>query len=408
MTEEKTVENKKNELDDAALEKKPSSAIPLRRIVQLAVLLLVTSLALQHQWLGIERAAPIDGFCPFGGVTTFLTLVTTGAFLKRVYWASLTLMAITLLMTVVFGRAFCGYLCPLGTLQEWMRALGRKLGFKKDYELPANVDRYARYLKYVMMVAIIYLSFTAGDLVFRTYDPFVALMHFGEESEELLVGYVLLGLVLASSLFIKNAWCRYFCPLGAFYGVLSKLKLYNIQRDADACTDCGACNRACIAGLDVQHSDVVKELDCTSCMSCVESCPVNALKAEVKGKEVTSSNAMAAAVGASFIVMVLIAMATGTWQTMPGSNIATDDGSIDVANIRGSNTLGNIIKTTGVPLEVFTRELGVPADADLTLKLKHVGSTYDLKDAEGNVIETYHFREVIARELGLEYTASDH
>ena len=402
------MDNYKREDSEEKQVNKKGSGIPLRTIVQLLALVLVTYLAWQHQALGIEKAAPIDGYCPFGGVENFLTLLVTGEFIKRIYWASIALMVITAIMTVVFGRAFCGYICPLGTLQEWIRALGRRLGIRNDYELPTEVDRYARNVKYVILVVVLYLTFTTGELVFRDYDPYVSLMHFGEEFEEKILGYSVLGLVLVTALFVKNAWCRYICPLGAFYAVLSKMKVLSIERDVDTCTDCGVCDKACIAGLDVQDSDRVTDVECVSCMKCVESCPVKALRPEVNHREVTSTTTFAAAVGGSFAVLVLIAMVTGSFQAMPASNIVAEGGSIDVANIRGSNTLEYVIATTGVPLEVFMRDLKLPLDVDTSMKLKSIGPNYDIKDDQGNVIATYHFREVIARELSIEYTSEGH
>ena len=122
------------------------------------MLAVVVYLAARHQLYGIEKAAPIDGFCPFGGVVGFLTLVSTGEFLEKIYWGSIILLTVTTVITIIFGRAFCGFICPLGALQEWIRALGKRIGFKKDAELQEKADARLRLLKYVTLPII----FTIG------------------------------------------------------------------------------------------------------------------------------------------------------------------------------------------------------------------------------------------------------
>jgi len=165
--------------------KKKFSKISLRVVIQLIILALVIGLAFLHQFYGIEKAAPIDAYCPFGALESFFTLIFKGEFLKRIFVSSFILLGIFTLATLVLGRVFCSYFCPLGALQEWLRILGKKLGFRKDLEFPQKLDKYFRLIKYILLVIIIYFSFYLGDLVFRIYDPYSSLMHFGTESEEL-------------------------------------------------------------------------------------------------------------------------------------------------------------------------------------------------------------------------------
>ena len=207
--------------------------ISTRFISQLFVVVTVVLLALTHQFFGIEKAAPIDAYCPFGAVESFFTLLFKGEFLKRIFTSSFILMGIFLFANFFLGRIFCGYFCPLGAIQEWLRALGRKIGFKKDFEIPKELDRYLRYLKYLILLIIVYYSFYLGDLVFRNYDPYTSLMHFGGEFKEKIVGYLILMLVLFSALFSKSLWCRYFCPLGAFFGIMKKLSFLKIERNSN-------------------------------------------------------------------------------------------------------------------------------------------------------------------------------
>lgn len=367
--------------------------IKLRTLAQVAVVGIVLFLTLSHLRYGIEQAAPIDAYCPLGAIEGFLTYVFTGEYLKRIYASSFILMGILVVSTLLFGRVFCSYFCPLGAIQEWMRALGRKLGIEKDVELPNGLDAVLRYSKYLVLAAIIYFSYQAGDLVFRAYDPFNALMHLGEEFDEKVAGYSILGILVLVSIFSKNWWCRYFCPLGAVFAVFKKISPFKISRNASTCVGCGTCSRTCPAGLPVENQMKTKSADCISCLDCVSDCPEGSLKAEVFGREISKSKFSLVVIGAFFLPL-LIFMATPLWQTKAPSNIVNTDGEIDLANLRGSNTLQYLIDITGIPLAVFQEKLRLPAEVDTHLKLKDIGPEYGVKKEDGSYLEAEDFREV--------------
>ncbi|MCU0679937.1 MAG: 4Fe-4S binding protein [Planctomycetes bacterium] len=262
----------------------------LRRTSQFIVVLLVFYLTLRHLNLGIEKAFPIDAYCPFGGVESFLTYISTGEFLKRIFLSSFALLIITIFLTIFFGRVFCGYFCPLGALQEFFRWLGKKIGIKKDFEFPKNIDYYARYLKYFILILIIFFSYKLGDLIFRNYDPYNALMHLGNEWEEKIFGYIILLVLLLASLFTKSFWCRYFCPLGAILGIFKKISFFKLKRDEHSCVSCHSCDYNCPAGLEIEKKKQIKSADCISCLNCVEKCPNNSLSISVFGKKITKNN----------------------------------------------------------------------------------------------------------------------
>ncbi|NTW27451.1 MAG: 4Fe-4S binding protein [Candidatus Moranbacteria bacterium] len=365
-----------------------------RRISQAIVLGIVLFLTISHLRFGIEKAAPIDAFCPFGAVEGFLTYLTTGQYLQRIYTSSFILMGIVILLTLFFGRVFCSFLCPLGAVQEWLRALGKKLGIKKDLELPASIDKYARYLKYLILMAIIYFSYKTGDLIFRGYDPFNALMHLGEEFDEKVAGYSILGVLLFASIFSKNWWCRYFCPLGAALGIIKKLSPFRIKRNESSCISCGKCDIVCPAKLNVSSVKEVNSADCISCLGCVKNCPNSSLKATTFGKEISKKNFGWIIMLAFFIPLGILTF-TPIWKTKYPSNIVTDTGELNAANLRGSNTLQYVLDTTKIPFAVFQEKLNLPDNIDKTMKLKDIGIKYNLKNEAGVLIEVEDFRAVI-------------
>ncbi|NTU99443.1 4Fe-4S binding protein [Candidatus Falkowbacteria bacterium] len=347
---------------------------------------------------GIEKTASIDAYCPFGALESLATKVISGGYLNRIWTSSFILMAITIFVTLLLGRVFCSYACPLGAIQEWLRALGKRIGIKKDFELPRKVDKYARYLKYFILVFIVYYSYKVGDLFFRNYDPYNALMHLGNEYEEKVAAYVILGTVVASSLFSKSWWCRYLCPMGAFLGMLKKISPIKIVRDDSTCVACGLCNKACPAGLNIKNAQSIKSAECISCLECTSGCPENSLSVKMLGRGVSGKTFGFVAI-ASFFIPLIVFTATPLWQTKAPSNIVAADGKVDVKNIRGSNSLKKVVEDSGVPLDVFVKKLGLPQNIDTSVLLKDIGKKYEVRNQEGAVLETEDFRKVIAGEL---------
>jgi len=249
-------------------------------------------------------------------------------------------------------------------------------------------------LKYVILLVIVYFSYQMGDLVFRGYDPFNALMHLGQEFEEKVAGYAILGILLVVSLFSKNIWCRYFCPLGAVLGIVRKLSPFKIHRNASTCVGCGKCDKVCPAGLDIANVSEVNSADCISCLGCVKNCPKSSLKATTFGKEISKKN-FGWMVMLAFFIPLGVFLLTPLWQTKEPSNIIDSKGEINVVDIKGSNTLKYLLEITKVPLSEFQQKLGLPKNVDTALKLKEIGLIYNLKNKEGAVLETEDFRAVI-------------
>ena len=368
--------------------------ISFRTIIQILIFAFVVYLGLAHLFGGIEKAASIDAYCPFGAVESVLTLIFKGEFLKRIFTSSFILMGIFIVGTLILGRVFCGYLCPLGALQEWTRALGRKIGFKKDLEIKGQFDKYLRLVKYLVLAIIVYFSFYLNDLIFRNYDPYSSLMHFGSEFTEKIAGYIVLFVLVILALFAKSWWCRYLCPLGAFFGLIKKISFFKIKRDKKTCIDCSACDRTCPAHLKIMSVDTIKDADCISCGACVGDCPKESLSYSLFSRKV-SKRTYSILVALIVLLPLFVMPFTPIWKTKAESNIVNIKGAVNVADIRGSNTLEYVIKTTGVPFSVFQKEFNLPANFDQKIMLKEIGVKYNLKNKLGDRLETEDFRALI-------------
>lgn len=255
---------------------------PTRSMIQIFFFALIAYFAIGKSIAEINPAwsflpeISLHSLCPFGGVATLYNLLTDGSYIQKIHTSSVVLSAIVLLLALLFGPVFCGWICPLGTLQDWISRLGKKL-LKKRYNrlIPAGVDRVLRYLRYFVLAWVIYMSASTGKLVFESIDPYYALFHFWT-SEVAIGGLIILGVTVLLSLVVARPWCKYACPYGALLGLFNKIRIFGIRRKASSCISCGRCTRECPMNLDVATAGVVRDTQCISCYECTSgrSCPV--------------------------------------------------------------------------------------------------------------------------------------
>ncbi|MDX9897905.1 MAG: 4Fe-4S binding protein [Spirochaetia bacterium] len=263
---------------------KAKKATPwIRRAIQIFFFVLVALIAtfgvLSERGIttpAILEGASLHAICPFGGVVSFWQLVSAGTLVKKVHESSVALAVIALFLAVLFGPVICGWVCPFGSIQEWFASIGRRL-FKKRYNtfVPARLDKILRYLRYVVLAWVTYMTIVTGKLIFQDYDPYYALFHFWT-GEVALSGALVLIATLILSLFIERPFCKYACPFGAFQGIFNLFRIFGIKRNAPTCIDCKACDRACPMNIEVSKSGVVRDHQCISCMKCTsdQACPV--------------------------------------------------------------------------------------------------------------------------------------
>jgi hypothetical protein len=101
----------------------------------------------------IISSASLHALCPYGGVETFIALITAGTMVKKVHEEAIVLLGIVLLLSVLFGPVFCSYVCPLGSIQEWLSKLGKKIFPKKHNKfVPKKLDNVLRYFRYLVLI----------------------------------------------------------------------------------------------------------------------------------------------------------------------------------------------------------------------------------------------------------------
>jgi polyferredoxin len=262
-----------------ALKKRKSR---LRLAVQILFFVLIAVISVNHGlaetgWsIPFLSSASLHALCPLGGVVSIYQFVTSATFVKKVHQAAFILMGIGFLLAILFGPVFCGWVCPIGSLQEWIGKLGKRL-FKKRFNgfLPASVDRWLRYLRYVVLAWVMYMTAATGMLVFEAYDPYFTLFNLWS-SEIAVSGIAILAATLVLSLFVERPFCKYGCPYGAVQGVFNLFRIFSITRNKPTCIDCKACDKACPMNIKVSAIDGrVRNHQCITCMECTseKACP---------------------------------------------------------------------------------------------------------------------------------------
>jgi polyferredoxin len=255
----------------------------IRKIVQVFFFALIGLIAINHTLAesggGIPflSSASLHSLCPFGGVETLYKYITAGSFVQKIHESAFVLMVIGLLTALLAGPVFCGWVCPLGTIQEWFASLGRKIFKKKRYNhfIPAKIDNVLRYARYLVLAWVIYMTATTGTLFFESVDPYFALFNFWS-SEVAIGGLIVLGVTLLASLFIERPWCKYACPYGAVLGITNLFRIFSIKRAESTCKADGACSIMCPMNIPVDTLNTVRDHQCISCMECTSEavCPV--------------------------------------------------------------------------------------------------------------------------------------
>jgi polyferredoxin len=220
---------------------------------------------------------------PLISISSFLTSWTV--------YRGLALSLIIIAGTLIFGRFFCSWLCPLGILNHWVSHLFNKRRPADDYRV--NEYRLVHRLKYYLLTLFLLLG-VFGSLQVGLLDPiafvtrsftlsvFPAFNYWSSGlylKQPVFYGGALIALiflaVLFANRFLTRFWCRVLCPLGAFLGLLASISLLRIRRDVDKCNDCRKCLRYCHGGCDPHTSLRVSE--CHICMNCIPSCPEDAI-----------------------------------------------------------------------------------------------------------------------------------
>lgn len=250
----------------------------------------ITSLTLTRRVIQAASLVLFPGLfiSTFSAIKAIYTAVVTGSFSAAALTGQIVLAVSMLLITAIMGRFFCGFLCAFGTMGDFFWYIGTKLKLRRP-KIGTKADRMLKKVKYVLLIGIILFGWTFGmELLSGTDNPW---MVFGmlakpeswtDTTVLFSVGMALLVLIIVGSLYIERFFCRYLCPLGAAFAVVSKFRLFRIQKPRAHCGSCRACTKRCSMGIPLYKSNMVRSAECIDCMNCVEICPRDNVRANPK------------------------------------------------------------------------------------------------------------------------------
>jgi polyferredoxin len=308
----------------------PDRSQPLRRGFQAGFLFLnVWVGALFYVWVrgfetgvhdrAITRPAGVEGWLPIAGLMNVRYWVSTGH-VPATHPAALFLFVSFLAIAFLFRKAFCSWLCPVGTLSEYLWRAGRQI-LRRNFQLPKWVDLPLRSLKYLLLGFFVWAiaNMSAGAIEEFMHSPYgviadVRMLNFFRYLGS--TAAIVLGVLVVASVLVQNFWCRYLCPYGALLGLTSFLSPVRIRRSESACIDCAKCAKACPSGLPVDKLVSIKSAECTGCLECVAVCPAQgaldmAVVSPSRGR--ISPWAMAGGIAVLFLGIVGFAKASGHW-----------------------------------------------------------------------------------------------
>ena len=265
-------------------------------------------LAIWATWTTRVGGYPVSRILEMDPLVTIATALATGHVYRFLGWGVLVLG-----ITLLFGRVFCNWICPYGTLHQFVGWLFNTRSTSERWS--SNRYRPVYTLKYMILVVLLIMA-SLGALQIGLLDP-ICLMYrtfstaFAPAADmvvvaledrlaeagadgvlldavkfapgvnaRVFVGSFWIGVFLVTlvgmNLVIPRFFCRVLCPLGALLGSIARFSVFRIDRDVHKCTDCNLCLTSCEGAADPQGK--VRLSECFSCMNCIDDCPEDALR----------------------------------------------------------------------------------------------------------------------------------
>lgn len=267
----------------------------------------------------VARPAGVEAFLPISALVALKAWLVTGVF-DQIHPAGLVLFLLIMGISLVLKRSFCSWICPIGTLSEGLALLGKRI-FGRNFFLPVWLDYILRSLKYVLLgffVFFIFVGMSGAAAYAFLQTPYnmiadVKMLDFFKNMS--VVGIAVIAILALLSIFLENFWCRYLCPYGALLGILSIFSPFKISRNPDTCISCERCTAVCPNRLKVAQKKTILSPECTGCLNCVKSCPVDKTLELKSTSLILTPRRVALSILIIWFSVIAFAKLTGHWET---------------------------------------------------------------------------------------------
>ena len=269
----------------------------------------------------VLRPQSIEAFLPISALLSLKYWIITGV-ISHIHPAALILFLTFLAMTLLFKRAFCSWVCPIGLALEAL-AFAKGEVLSRKVRLPKTLDVLFRAPKYALLgffVWVVCLKMDAPQIRAFLDSPYhriadIKMLEFFQEPSRATLW--VLGALILLGFFIPYSFCRYLCPYGALLGLISLLSPFKITRSESLCTGCKRCTKACPVGMAIHRKKTVRSAECHACLECVRACPQKGalLFQAISRRLALSLKALALLVVLLVVLGVLGARLFGVWHT---------------------------------------------------------------------------------------------
>jgi len=302
---------------------------PYRLFFQFAILGLLVYMGIRV-FTDKNYSPDYEAYCPFGGIQALSSYFVNNSLACSMTSAQIVMGIILILVIVLISKLFCSFICPIGTISEWIGKLGEK--YKVRYTISGLTDKILRSLKYILLFVTVYFTVTSSELFCKKFDPYYATVTGFDSDVSIFMAIAAIVIVIFGSFYIRLFWCKYICPLGALSNIFRFFMLFalmvgvyitilalgmhlsfvwllallcvsafalelmsienkvypllKITRNTETCTSCKLCTKACPQAIDVASQKTVNHVDCNMCSDCIQVCPEkNTLTINRKGKK---------------------------------------------------------------------------------------------------------------------------
>lgn len=236
----------------------------------------------------------------FSQIKQIYLMISSGNFSTTYGFKQLLTAIIIIPLTILLGRFFCGWLCTFGAVNDFIYIVSRRL-FKIKFKISEQIDSKLKYLKYIILVFIALFIWTGTSNSFDSYSPWTAFAYLDNPNEAILKytgGFTFLVLIAIGAIFIERFFCRYLCPLGAVYSIVSKIRIFKISKPREKCGNCRLCTNNCSMGIKLYEVDKVSSGECINCLKCIDTCPRKNTQATIFNEKVNPLLPSAVAIAA--------------------------------------------------------------------------------------------------------------